>query len=402
MNEALRIRAGQRELTPDQQAEARRFAQERIRTQLSTDAVDEPAVEAFLASAYVMARLRPPTNIFWLNGPLQLVAAWTPPGVLDRVKQRLDRRVVQAVTPLAQNARWNSSSTRYSDASTCVWLQIREQVLSGVWDALEADGVGALKDSVGQNVNAPIRAAIANAMHPLIYLSVDAVTYKDTREETYNTYGIETVSSSCTGIARDSVMPYEDASYRAFYAFFDTYYVPNALHALDQVSQQVSGYWLGKDLALLVRRPRQLLRDSSGQLHSEAGKCIVYRDGWGFYAWHGVAVPRKVALRPGALTRDDFFRQRDLEVRRVIQERMGDRFVSALGGNIVDTGTRGVLYEVELRRDPERVARYIHLHDASTQREYHLRVPPTIATVAEAVAWTFNLTAAEYRPAVET
>ena len=63
---------------------------------------------------------------------------------------------------------------------------------------------------------------------------------------------------------------------------------------------------------------------------------------------------------------------------------------------------RGVLYEVELRRDPDRLARYIHVRDASTQREYHLRVPLTIATVAEAVAWTFNLTAEDYCPTVET
>jgi uncharacterized protein DUF6745 len=109
-----------------------------------------------------------------------------------------------------------------------------------------------------------------------------------------------------------------------------------------------------------------------------------------------------VILRPEALTRDDFFREQDLEVRRVMQERMGERFVPALGGNIIDTGTCGVLYEVELRRDPDRVARFIHLRDVSTQREYHLRVPLSVATVAEGVAWTFGMSADEYCPSVET
>jgi hypothetical protein len=42
------------------------------------------------------------------------------------------------------------------------------------------------------------------------------------------------------------------------------------------------------------------------------------------------------------------------------------------------------------------------VQDASTDREYYLRVPPTIQTVEEAVAWTFGLTAGEYRPARET
>jgi hypothetical protein len=129
---------------------------------------------------------------------------------------------------------------------------------------------------------------------------------------------------------------------------------------------------------------------------------VEYRDGWGVYAWHGVAVPRKVILKPEALTRQDFFRQRDLEVRRVIQERMGERFVTALGGVVIDSGTRGVLYEVELTRDPDRMARYIHVRDASSPREYHLRVPPTMATAAEAIAWSFGLTADEYAPSRET
>ena len=36
------------------------------------------------------------------------------------------------------------------------------------------------------------------------------------------------------------------------------------------------------------------------------------------------------------------------------------------------------------------------------QREYFLRVPPTIQTAAEAVAWSFKLSVEEYCPAHET
>ena len=37
-----------------------------------------------------------------------------------------------------------------------------------------------------------------------------------------------------------------------------------------------------------------------------------------------------------------------------------------------------------------------------SRKTYFLRVPPTITTAREAVAWTFALGAGEYRPAVET
>jgi len=37
-----------------------------------------------------------------------------------------------------------------------------------------------------------------------------------------------------------------------------------------------------------------------------------------------------------------------------------------------------------------------------SRRTYFLRVPPTMRTAREAVAWTFGLGAVDYRPAVET
>ncbi|HEY1387987.1 MAG TPA: hypothetical protein VGF38_05540 [Ktedonobacterales bacterium] len=200
-----------------------------------------------------------------------------------------------------------------------------------------------------------------------------------------------------------SVRAYEDAWMLAYYRFFDVYLAPNALHALTCFNELVSGYWLASNDAVIVRRPAVLTRDADGRLHSATGKCVEYRDGWGFYAWHGVRVPERVIHAPETLTREDFLGENDVEVRRVIQERMGDRFVSTLGGQVIDVGPRGTLYEVRLLEDdPEGVARYVQLQDASTARQYFLRVPSTIQTAEEAVAWSFQLTVEEYRPAQET
>ena len=97
-------------------------------------------------------------------------------------------------------------------------------------------------------------------------------------------------------------------------------------------------------------------------------------------------VPENVITRPHQLTREDFLDEANVEVRRVIQERMGGRFVPELGGVVLDSSPRGILFEVALPNDPERVARYVQMQDASTERQYFLRVPPTIQTAAEAVA----------------
>jgi hypothetical protein len=75
MDEALWLCPGQENLTPVRAAELERFCDERIAGFLSTAAVDEPAVEARLAHAYTAAGLPPPAEGYWLNGPLELVAA---------------------------------------------------------------------------------------------------------------------------------------------------------------------------------------------------------------------------------------------------------------------------------------------------------------------------------------
>ena len=117
---------------------------------------------------------------------------------------------------------------------------------------------------------------------------------------------------------------------------------------------------------------------------------------------HGALAPMKAILAPAELTRDDFFNEPNVESRRVMQERMGDRFVREIGARFVDSGPHGALYEVELPGDPERTARYVQALDASTSHEYYLRAPPTIRTAAEAVAWTFGLSADECHPSQES
>jgi hypothetical protein len=69
----LRIQPGQERLSPEQEAEARRFAEERIATQLSTELGDEAVAEALVKQAYVVGKLPPPERLLWVDGPLRLV-----------------------------------------------------------------------------------------------------------------------------------------------------------------------------------------------------------------------------------------------------------------------------------------------------------------------------------------
>lgn len=101
------------------------------------------------------------------------------------------------------------------------------------------------------------------------------------------------------------------------------------------------------------------------------------------------------------LTGEDWLNEEDLEIRRVIQERMPN-FVEQVGATCIDTGARGSLYAVDLGDDPEEIAHYVYVRDSSTDRAYYLRVPPTITRADQAVAWTFGLDEEEYHPVQET
>src|SRR5262249_902451 len=107
-------------------------------------------------------------------------------------------------------------------------------------------------------------------------------------------------------------------------------------------------------------------------------------------------------LAPETLTREDFLREGNLAARRLMQRRMGRRFIWELGGRVINRGPRGTLYEVDLPYDPERVARYVRVHDVPAGGKAVVRVPPSMQAAAEAVAWSLECAPEEYSPAPET
>jgi hypothetical protein len=147
--------------------------------------------------------------------------------------------------------------------------------------------------------------------------------------------------------------------------------------------------------------PIKITRDEQNRLHNESGFAIEWADGYGQYWYHGVSVNEKIIKTPEKLTKKDWLTEDNTERRRIIQERMGERFVKAIGAKTIQKDKRGTLVEVELPSDPDRVARYVHVKDSSTSRKYYLRVPPTTQTAEEGVSWTFGLNAENYQPAKE-
>jgi len=123
--------------------------------------------------------------------------------------------------------------------------------------------------------------------------------------------------------------------------------------------------------------------------------------------WRGVAVTRRIAFEPETLTPQEIFEEKNAEVRRVMMERFGyARLMEVADAEVLDEDRDGRggerrLLRVPIERDEPLVC--VSVTCPSTGRKFLLRVPPTIQSCRQAVAWTAGFDDPDqYRPAVET
>lgn len=165
-------------------------------------------------------------------------------------------------------------------------------------------------------------------------------------------------------------------------------------------------FWIASD------RPATLAMDTDGRLHHVGGPAVAWRDGAGLGFLHGVHIDLSLLSRP--LTLAEVLNAGNAEVRRRLIElyERGDpgRFIRDADADVLQfdydrLGNRRRLLRFALWEDEPYVA--VEVTNSTPEPDgshkcYILRVPPTVTTCREAVAWTFGMTAEEYDPDVET
>jgi RNA polymerase-interacting CarD/CdnL/TRCF family regulator len=389
----------QQELTEEQEAYVREFARKRLAAMLSTVPIDEQEGEAHLRAVYRVARVAPPGTIRWFDSPLSFLQAceqgtyW--PG--DVVTQMWD-------------SLWESGNPRvWSHVEERLPHMIQDRVLSSVpkrirdrVNAILQDSIGAIeREDAESMVNAMLQAYAGESIWVRARVGVRTIV----RDSVWDSMRDSVQDGhKAWASAGQSANAYRKVSLLASYRFFHEMFEENQVIHLARFNEMVSGYLLGEREAWLVRKPTVLELDAQGRLHSVSGPCLEYRDLWGIYAWHGVRVFGELILYPEQVTRETWVQEPNVEVRRAIQERLGyERFIEMMGGRQIDANRRGKLMEIDLGSDfRERVAHYVQVQDSSTERQYYLRVPPSITSADEAIAWTFGLDARDYQPGQET
>ncbi len=217
--------------------------------------------------------------------------------------------------------------------------------------------------------------------------------------------------------------------------------VARALRALVDAG---ADWWPTEDIGclILVDRPAEVHLDDALLPHREDGPAIRYRDGFEVFAISGHEAPRSSVGDRALITVDGIQGEQDDFIRRFLRERYGsERYRQALLEDPVRIAkepdralARGLIEEIGFERicqeagrvaasdldmagEPRRLWRVTRRADPDlvvvevanstpepdgSRRRYWLRVPPTVRTCRDAVAWTFGIAGRQYEVTAET
>ena len=335
-------------LPPDVEARLPAIKDEWLGYGLSTEPADRPQAEAAVRRAYEAAGLAPPAVVIWLDSPLAGCMGAT------------------------------------------LGDQVRDQVWDQVWDQVRAQVRDQVRDQVGAQVGAQVWAQVRDQVGDQVGAQARDQVWAQVGDQAYQCgYG------------------QHDAGWLVFYDVFRAAGLSTErLAGLMDLARSCGWWWPFRSAVILTERPSVLRRDAAGRLHCEDGPAMRYPDGWSIYAWHGLRVPEQVIMRPESLTVADVRDERNAELRRVMLTRYGEaRYLDDIGAMVVHEDATGRLIRAPMPGDEDLVmVRVVNAtpEPDGTRKTYTLRVPPTVQSAHEAVAWTFGLRPEEYQPEVET
>lgn len=173
----------------------------------------------------------------------------------------------------------------------------------------------------------------------------------------------------------------------------------NLLEALE------AGLWAidpGRHDIHCIARPE--IHHREGLLHSDRGPAVkLWETGVEGFYWRGVNVPAYIVLSPEEITVAKIRAERNAEIRRVMVERYGyKRFMKDSGARKIAEDRYGTLWQNSI--DSLTMVEVVNgtKEPDGTFKHYWLRVPPTMRTPTEAVAWTYGLRPEQYKPKVRT
>lgn len=392
---------------------------------LTTRLVCRSLCERVIGRAYELAGLKEPKTFLWFSSPMGAATAVAAlqgmkglrTNVSEDARKRTSMTVLDGVLgglSCQMGRRFDRAST--ADASNIVTSHVRTRVRSLVREQVREEIIRQSSDAWGGAVRFDDMLAGDSAFDRILR---EVGSQAGVHEYDFYAKGILEFASGLMqrrwGWDEDYWLAYYDVFTRAAPDAFE----PRALRrfeSLVEVRSALNCFFPFPDMVLCCENPRVLQVDERGRLHRPDGPAVQYADGWAIWAWHGVRVPWDLIERPQDITVGEIEGEPDVEVRRIMVERMGwERYVTESGLRPIDADDWGTLYARNLPGEPEplmivRVLNSTPEPDGS-QKYYFLRVDPRCRplldenqfgdpqkpTPLNAIASTFGLTGEEYR-----
>ena len=409
---------------------------------ITSGTTDDDAAKLAVNRIYERGKLTPPKYTIILDDPIQCLwgrfyaAIWI--GVMEgKIKLPLSKNKVYA------QIRDQVDAQVGDQIRAQVYAQVDAQVYAQVYAQVDAQVGAQIRAQVYAQVDAQVGAQIDAQIYAQIYAQVgdqvDAQVYDQIDAQVGDQIDaqIDAQIYAQVGDQKDLWQGYTFSiwwsawrKYReVLMEFLGQEYLGDGWMMLDRA--RVSWSWLYPNIAILCRMPK-LIRNERGQLHCDNGAAIVYPSGLSYWFYNGVRVNEKIIMTPEKLDLSDIENEKNEEVRRIIIERMGERFVELADLKVLQEDKFGKLVECSFKDN--RVV-YANVSCPSTGRMYYLRVPATLEdslnmlrvskgvtweewneeeerkiwpksekmeTCQQACAWTFGVSAEDYYPIFET
>lgn len=338
------------ELTKKQTEQLSEYREKWIKIGLSTEPANRKNAEKAINLSYKLADLKEPEKIIWSESPMAQ-------GIIFGI---------------------------YSNS-----FEIKNAVDSSIYDAIFSPE--------WTSFSLPIWKSIKNNLPPDI---IDSIIDKAKNSVFNSGYG------------------QHDASFLSFYEYFRDVLglkeQTEKITGLIEIANNAGWYMPFEKVCFICERHSVLNRNENGRLHSLNGPAVMYPDGWSIYSVNGVRVPAYIINTPEQITVKKIEEEENTEIRRVMIDQYDREFkgkyIQDSGAKIIskDTdkfGRERILYSKDIPNDePLTMVKVINStpEPDGKYKEYFLRVPPTMKTPEEAVAWTFGKEKDDYLPSVET
>jgi hypothetical protein len=355
-------------LSPQQKTQIEGHRQRWAKLRASSAPADRNEAELGIAEAYQAAGWPPPKEVVWCLGPIQMAALWAEAS-LDEIGPNLRAAIVEQVRGRAAFA-------------------IQRRVSASLLAAI--DEMNPASETAGDTIRELVyRASLA--LQPTA---------------TYRQRWLLWLNRS-----RARMQLRDAACSPRGYAWLERHDLFRDVCGLSSETGGLRGLlrlawaadWIipHKHICWASEPPASVCTDAQGRLHSAQGAALEYHDGWTAYAWKGVEVPARVIDYPEQITHADIEFAPDIHIRRCMIERLTpERFVASGAAYRIAEDETGVLWE---RRWPDGDAwAAVEVINGTPEpdgsiKHYFLQVPPNMLTARSAVAWTYGLTARQYR-----